>query len=363
VQALGEYLGEMTTNSTVLLPHETDGIDADFLTRAMGSKFAGTAIESVEMTDVHQGSGSTFRLVLTYAANPHGLPPSVYLKGNFVAHGYTADAAFRGEASYFADFAERLRGALNQPRAYFVGIDGAGQALIVMEDLTRRPVTLNDCESPLTVEQVADGVAQLAAMHAAFWADDKLGADSISDLSSVAPLMMFLVQPDHFDDYISRERAAYLPGALKNREGIAAALSAMFHCDRQLPNTLCHGDAHLGNTFLDPDGRVGFLDFQGVGRGPYIWDITYFLTGALTPEDRRNSERDLLDWYRNALHANGVAEAPSREEIFLAHRQHMMHGYLNILIPVEMQPDRFAVSMGKRFATAMLDLDTLASFD
>ncbi|BBZ14961.1 hypothetical protein [Mycobacterium branderi] len=41
----------------------------------------------------------------------------------------------------------------------------------------------------------------------------------------------------------------------------------------------------------------------------------------------------------------------------------MMHGYLNILTPVEMQPDRFAVSMGARFTSAMEELDTLGSFD
>lgn len=353
----------VTNNTNITLPHEVGDIDADFLTRALASNYAGTAVDTVEITDEHQGSGSTFRLALTYADNPHGLPPSVYLKGNFITHGYTTQAAFRGETAYFAEFASRLRSSVNQPVGYFAGMDDAGQALVLIEDLTRRPVTFNDCEAPLTVDQVADGVEQLAAMHATFWSVALSSHAWMSDQSALAPLMMYFVQPEHFDDYINRERAAFLPDSLTDRARIATALAAMFDSDELAAKTLCHGDAHLGNTFLDAEGRIGFLDFQAVGRGPYIWDVTYFLTGALAPEDRRSAERDLLDHYRDALRKHGVDDAPGRDAVFLAHRQHMMHGYLNILTPVEMQPDRFAVSMGQRFAMAMEDLDTLGSFD
>lgn len=61
------------------------------------------------------------------------------------------------------------------------------------------------------------------------------------------------------------------------------------------------------------------------------------------------------------LRRQGADEVPDLDAAFLAHRRHMMHGYLNILTPVEMQPDRFAVSMGQHFAAAMEDLDTLGS--
>jgi len=357
------YRRVVTTDTNVALPRDVDGIDAEFLSRALGSRYPGTFIEAVEVTDAHQGSGSTFRLALTYADDPHNVPESVYLKANFVAHGYTSDAAFLGEACYFAEFADRTSRLLNQPAGLFSGADNNGQAIVLIEDLTRRPVTFNDCESPLTVGQVADGVGQLAALHASFWADSLPTHAWLSDQGALAPPMMYLVQPAHFDGYINRERAALLSEPLKDRQRIATALAAMFLNDECMPKTLCHGDPHLGNTFLDADGRVGFLDFQTVGRGSYIWDVTYFMTGALAPVDRRAAERDLLDGYREALLGRGVENVPSREDMFLAHRQHMMHGYLNILTPVEMQPDQFAVSMGQRFAEAMEDLDTLGSFD
>jgi len=137
----------------------------------------------------------------------------------------------------------------------------------------------------------------------------------------------------------------------------------MFESDEVLPTALVHGDAHVGNTFRAPACKLGFSDFQAMGQGPYIWDVTYFVTGAMNPEDRSNFERELLSLYLDELRRNGADEAPSFNDTFLAHRRQMMCGYLKILTPVEMQPVRFAVSMGIRFAAAMDELDTLGSFD
>jgi len=299
---------------------------------ALGSNYAGTSVATVEVTDAHQGSGSTFRLDLTYADNPHNLPPSVYLKGKFVAHNYTADAAFRGEACYFAEFGDRMTKVINQPIGFFAGVDNTGQAIVVMEDLTRRQVTFNDCESSLTVDQVADGVEQLAAMHASFWHDDLSSHDWVADQGALAPLMMYFVQRQHFDDYIARDRAAFLPDSLKNREHIAAALAAMFENDEHLPQTLCHGDPHLGNTFLDAAGRVGFLDFQTVGRGSYIWDVTYFPHGRIGARRPSQSRvRSSLQLPRSATQPwrrrrpeprSGVSRAPAAHDAWISEHPH-----------------------------------------
>ena len=64
------------------------------------------------------------------------------------------------------------------------------------------------------------------------------------------------------------------------------------------PQTLLHGDPHIGNTYVLPDDDVGFLDWQMVRRGNWSLDLGYFLQGALTIDERRRSERELLDEYR-----------------------------------------------------------------
>ena len=67
------------------------------------------------------------------------------------------------------------------------------------------------------------------------------------------------------------------------------------------PQTLLHGDPHIGNTYVLPSDEVGFLDWQVARRGNWSLDLGYFLQGALTVEDRRRSERDLLEEYRDSL--------------------------------------------------------------
>lgn len=355
-----------TTRSVqaVGLPTDLDGVDPTFVTAALNVRYPGTRVTAVRIADLRQGSASSLRLHIDYECNPHELPASMFLKGDFVDHEFTSTAAFAGEALYFEHLAAALADVITQPRAFFTGIDDGGQAIVILEDLAVRDVTFGDCEQPLDVDTVADGVRQVAAMQGRFWQERGLdGVGTIPDISAVAQLMTFLVEPEHFDDYIARERAAYLSAPLRNRRTIESALHAMFEADLMMPRTLVHGDAHLGNTFRYPTGKLGFCDFQAMGRGPYMWDVTYFMTGALRPEDRRNSERELLAMFLNELKRHGAGDVPSFDAAFLAHRQHMMHGYMNILTPVEMQPDRFAVSMGQRFAVAMDDLDTLGSFE
>lgn len=330
---------------------------------ALGQRYPGTDVSAVELADLRQGSASSLRLRIDYADNPHDLPASMFMKGDFIDHHYTSAAAFAGEALYYQHLTESLDSVVRQPHAYFAGVDGQQQAIVILEDLGLRNVRFGDCEETLNIDTVADGVRQLAAMQGRFWKGRALEKHAgLQDVTAVANLMVFLVQPDHFNDYIGRERADFLSPALRDREKIESALQAMFSTDKALPSALVHGDAHLANTFREASGQLGFCDFQGVGVGPCIWDLTYFLTGALEPDDRSVAERDLLRLYLDELRSHGVDDLPSFDVLFTAHRRHMMHGYLNILTPVEMQADRFAVAMGRRFASAMEDLDTLGSF-
>jgi Ser/Thr protein kinase RdoA (MazF antagonist) len=178
-------------------------------------------------------------------------------------------------------------------------------------------------------------------------------------ISDIVAIMRFLVSPDHFARYIGRAVEG-IDTRLTDQDTVAKALEALFATDSTLPQTLVHGDAHLGNTFRERDGRPGFLDWHFVRHGAYAWDVTYYLTGALTPEDRRNAERDLLKLYRAELAARGV-DAPSADDLWLAHRRHTLHGYLSLFVPAESQPEEFALTMGERFAVAATDLDMLGA--
>lgn len=69
------------------------------------------------------------------------------------------------------------------------------------------------------------------------------------------------------------------------------------------PETLLHGDLHIGNTYVVPDGEGGFLDWQVLCSGNWT-------QSALTETDRRRHEEDLVGEYLASLEVR-VKDRPS----------------------------------------------------
>jgi aminoglycoside phosphotransferase (APT) family kinase protein len=128
------------------------------------------------------------------------------------------------------------------------------------------------------------------------------------------------------------------------------------------PQTLLHGDPHIGNTYVLPDGEVGFLDWQVARRGSFSLDVGYFLQGALTIGDRRDHERELLAEYRDAL-ALPADEMPTMDEVWLRYRASVAHGLTLWLCTASAdgglwQRAEVAITLAQRYAAAYADLDT-----
>jgi aminoglycoside phosphotransferase (APT) family kinase protein len=125
------------------------------------------------------------------------------------------------------------------------------------------------------------------------------------------------------------------------------------------PRTLLHGDTHLGNTYLLPDGRGGFLDFQLAVRGHWANDVAYLLVTGLAPEARREHERELLGVYLDELRRRGVASPPSTDEAWHAYRLAVIWGLVIgwlITPPVNYGPAITDANVA-RTAAAVRDLD------
>jgi aminoglycoside phosphotransferase (APT) family kinase protein len=69
--------------------------------------------------------------------------------------------------------------------------------------------------------------------------------------------------------------------------------------------TLVHGDAHLGNMFVD-GGTPGFLDWAMVSAAPGLRDVAYFLGNSVPTELRRERERALIGRYAERLRERGI---------------------------------------------------------
>lgn len=126
------------------------------------------------------------------------------------------------------------------------------------------------------------------------------------------------------------------------------------------PVTLTHGDAHIGNTYVLPNGDVGFLDWQVVRRGRWSQDVGYFLIGSLTEADRRRHERDLIEAYRTALDVP-AAERPGQEAAWREYRSTPAYGlaiWLSTLGSDGWQRPEVSLALSQRFAAAYVELDS-----
>ena len=110
---------------------------------------------------------------------------------------------------------------------------------------------------------------------------------------------------------------------------------------------------------------MGLCDWQCLSRGHWSRDFAYAVTAALTPDDRRNWEKDLLVRYLDRFAALTGSEL-SLDQSFLHYRQQIVHALLmwtitlchSPLLP-NMQPEETTLAMIERMTIAMADLDSI----
>jgi hypothetical protein len=333
------------------------------LTAGWFSDALGTDVQEALVEDIIWGTATKVLVNLHYTEPGPELPATVCVKGCFderlQAMGSAASDAYRIEARFFGDLAEKLPVAL--PRAFFTAITPhAYQGIVVMEDLRADGGSFGDPCTAFTPDQVAGALEVQARWHAVSSDVAKALAPWLCVGSpAVRAVAKVLLSQSYWDDYYAKPESPTLPQALQDRERILRAFEALWNYEDAAADFLAHGDAHIGNTFIRRDGTVAFLDWQGVCLAPWSYDVAYFITGALGVADRRAHERDLLNHYRSALRAAGgpVIDA---DECWAAYRRHALHGFLWAVTPPIMQSVERVQAMAERHLAAIEDLDSLS---
>jgi hypothetical protein len=316
----------------------------------------------VELLLRDDGTNRRARFGLTYA---HGSGPrTVFLKAADPAH-TKLNARTGGVFNEPRLFLANVPLPLDHPAVFLALIDESSlDFLFVMEDVTARGADPRDATRPLTVDQAADGVRGLARLHSRYWGE-RLVAEPA--LEWVQPFVAWKVMARGIDIGIERAGKA-IPSEVATLSGEeiesgywARFIGSLGHG----PPTLLHGDPHIGNTYVLPDDKVGFLDWQVLRRGNHSVDLGYFLQGALTVDDRRASEADLVEEYRNALELPG-GERPTRGDVSLRYRASVAHGlalWLATAASDTWQRPEVSLTLAERYAVAFVDLDTPAAIE
>lgn len=351
--------------AALVVPSDWSEITPAWLTSALNRHHPDAVVDTVAVDMRDDGTNRRARLAVTYAAGTG--PATVFVKAVDPDH----KAMIKLTSGLLHEprlFNSNIALPLEHPLVYAAPIDEeAEEFLLVMEDLNARGADPRDATRPLTPAQATDGVRGLARMHGRYWGA-RVERPELGWLEPFVPWdgMEYAPLP------AALERLGDDAPAAVHALSIGALIEDVWKpYIRTLtigPTTLLHGDAHVGNTYLVPDGAgkhtVGFLDWQVARRGNFALDLGYFLQGALSTEDRRRSERLILEAYRDAL-GLPADEMPSLEEIWLRYRASVAHGLTLWLCTASagelwQRPD-IALALAQRYSAAYEDLQTAAA--
>jgi hypothetical protein len=357
------------TMTKVKYPLTAEGWTPALLTGLLQEQRPGTQVERVTVAETNlygEGMVSTaarLTLDLDYAA-PTDLPRRVMVK--IAQTVLSAQRLYENEVAFYT----RLRPELDieAPLSFAGGFDAdSGTLALVMEDLRERGIRFPNVTVPVPLESIRGLLDTLAWLHARFWRSPRFSGDLGWVQSHMAgPLHELFHDPAMVPAAIAeRVRLEQFKREMVQRLGLTVeqlydGFRAVQAHQARLPQTIVHGDTHIGNTYLLPDGRGGLLDWQLCTRGYCLHDISYLIATGLTVEDRRAQERDLLDHYLDRLRAHGVAEAPTREEAWTEYRRaavwNVYIGWLTT--PVVNYGWEISVMAHLRVMTAFEDLET-----
>jgi hypothetical protein len=275
------------------------------------------------------------------------------------------DAMYINEVRFYRTIRSDL--AIEAPQCFGSVFDETHRSFgVLMEDLTLRGARFPNALTSVTVDEIRGLVATLAALHARYWESPTFGSDLQWLATPISGGMYPTFQTLGLDLIRNQvETNAYKAEALEPlRKSVDELWDALWRAQRMLatgPQTLLHGDPHIANTYLLPDGHGGFLDWQLMVKGRWAHDFAYVLITGLASEDRREHERDLLRFYLDELRRHGVERPPGQNEAWLRYRQAAIWGLVIgwLITPTENYGEAITAANISRLVAAVQDLETL----
>lgn len=355
--------------SELAVPTALADIDAGWLTAALGVRYPGTTVTSVFTGTVITGTATKLRLLLTYDETGHErlLPPTLWLKAGLEAHSGALTSIYAGEAYFYRDLAANLDSGC--PIAYFAHVDpDHGRSALLLEDLLARHVKFGNPVNPISIRQASKVLEVLAKLHARYWNDPALTrfawlANGGALTRSGAIEQLFT--PAIWQQAMDLPRSQFAKGWLRNRERVRDALMNLLAEDARNAHCLVHGDAHVGNLCFDQNDVPSYIDWQTVMAGYWAHDVAYFMVTALTIEDRRHSERDLLRHYLAMLtqyRSSASMVVPEFDTAWLDYRRHALYAFGWTLCLPQWQPEEACQACSERACAAIDDLDSLGAW-
>jgi Phosphotransferase enzyme family len=356
------------------LPLSYEGLTTAWLTDALCAGHPGAAVTDFALGPVDTGSSNRRKIAISYnaAGQSAGLPAKLFCKAthdlaNRIVLGISGGA--EGEMIFYRNIRPLLD--IETPNAVFASYDPANiNSMIMMEDISDTVTSFCDHQTDMTRARAESEMRLLAALHGQGYARPEVRA-AMTGLAT---------WPEYFTKTLDfGMQAGSEAGFQDGEEVIPPKLFARWQeiwpktiqsieAHNRLPLTLMHGDVHLKNWYIAGSGEMGLSDWQCLSKGHFARDVCYALGTALTIENRRTWEKDLLRLYLDEMAAQSGPKV-AFDEAWLHYRQQLMTAltwWTITLHPADdipdMQPRDITIEMVRRLSTAMEDCETLDSF-
>jgi hypothetical protein len=345
---------------TLIVPDALEEVlDPAWLTKALGQRSPGIIVEWVEPGPVVSRVSTNARFRVRYAGNvPPGVPVDLCVKGYFVDCSDTAAASRTAgvpEAMFYRHLASTS--GVRTLECFWAEVDPVTQhGVVITADVAAQGATFLDALSPYTADLVAQSLEQYAILHGRTWGRNFDEPWLGPRLESTMHARGLPEIRGNFEGPIG----AGVPENVRDAERLWEAVGRLAELLPTVePRCLLHGDAHVGNLYLDEAGRPCLVDWQLVQGGPWYIDVGYHLGCTLGPDERRNNETDLLAHYLDRLRAEG-ADAPSWDEARRSIGMGLVYGFFLWAITLKVAPP-ITTAMLERLGSAVADHNAFAS--
>jgi hypothetical protein len=357
------------------LPLSYEEITPTWLTSVLATDTPGAEVTAHRLGEEDEGTSSRRHIHLEWneAGRRAGMPASVFSKSTMTLESRYL-LGMNGGIAAEAVFYNRVLPTLDvrAPHALFARYDPETfNSIIIMRDLAGQ-VRFGSHELDLTLEQARSQLRLLASLHARYYESPELRT-TLSEFNDWEDYFAITVDAAGFGPACARGFAQaedLIPARLFARaDEIWPATLRSVEAHRTLPRTLIHSDVHLKNWYIDADGEMGLNDWQCSCKGSWGRDLAYAISTALSVQNRRAWERDLVAYYAEQLHAAGAPEVDF-DTAWRLYRQNLFSALAwwtgTLGQPPEapkMQPPASSREFIRRMTHAIDDLDALDSFD
>lgn len=354
------------------IPLTFESITPQWLTNVLCADASGAEVTGFRLDAPDDGSSNRRKIAVEYndAGRAAGLPTALFAKAsqeltNRIILG--ASGAAETEVAFYAHVRPGLD--IEAPLSYHAHADAESfNSIVLLEDLTGSAREFCTHETEMTRERAQSQMRALATLHGSYHGQVETASGALSAFSSWPEyfdrVQAFGMKEGSTEGFLAGEEVIP-PRLFARADEIWPKTLASVALHDAAPKTLAHGDVHLKNWYAAGNGEMGLADWHCAHRGLWARDVGYAVASALTVEDRRAWEEDLLRYYLEQLQAAGGPRLDFGEAL-TAYRQQLITAltwWTITLRPApgmpDMQPLDITLEFVRRIATAMDDHGTL----